>query len=337
MQNLDVFIHIGFPKTATSLLQERYFPNLTEALYLGKREEISEEYRKAIANLSTTNISAVTQDTIHRVFNYISKRNSDRQADKVIISDECFAGGENDNFLYLINGVLALRKVFGNPKIIFTFRKQDEFLEEVYRQNIRGGYSSSVSYFLNYQNGEFGQFYRSARNNVDVHSVSWMGFHKFLCEQLGAENVLAVPYEMLKFDPELFFDRIGTFLGTSPIALDTTEYVNKMDSYYALKTLNFLNKFVNNQRNGAPLIIQNPLLPFLPPPTDSEGKMIRGLRKLSHKMTFRHGVKVLNHIFKQDHNFFSDDLRRKIMDVHKAENMELAELLEIDLKEYGYF
>ncbi|CCO23216.1 hypothetical protein [Maridesulfovibrio hydrothermalis] len=61
MQHLECFIHIGLPKTATSLLQEKYFPKIKEVLYVGKTLNSDHDYKINISDLSTLNISAVDE------------------------------------------------------------------------------------------------------------------------------------------------------------------------------------------------------------------------------------------------------------------------------------
>lgn len=339
----EFFIHIGAPKTASTFLQDEYFPHVREALHIGKdiASTATSHYKKYIGNLAYTNYTALdaASENLDEYIEYVSKALNKPipKENKFIVSDEGFFNAYA-NLLQLPNTMQVLKKVFGeNTKIILTIRQQSSFLESLYKQSLVNGHFSSLEYFLRYSNGNFGAYYPDAQYNIEVKTYSWLNIYKQLCTVFPKENILILPFEMLRENPDSFFNELETFMGTSKVKINPRKKVNKANSLTALKVLRFLNRLTNNQRNGLPVLIQNPLWPLLPPYSVDEGKVLNSIRNFSYLLNARNFVKVFNLIDKKKQNFISQEIDKKIMKMHRSSNEELDNELELGLNKYGYY
>ncbi|WP_319763623.1 sulfotransferase domain-containing protein [Maridesulfovibrio sp.] len=339
----EFFIHIGAPKTASTFLQEEYFPYITEALHLGKDVAAVEtsRYKKYIGNLAYTNYTALDSSAqdLDEYIEYVSTALGKPvpESKKFIISDEGFFN-VYANLLQLPNTMQVLKKVFGdNTKIILTIRQQGSFLESLYKQSLVNGHFSSLNYFLRYANGNFGAYYPDAKYNIEVKTYNWLNIYKQLCAIFPKENILILPYEMLRENPNSFFREFNKFMNISKVEVNHRKKVNKSNSLTALKVLRVLNRLTNNQRNGLPVLIQNPLWPLLPPYSMGEGKVLNSIRNFSDRLNARNFIKIFNLIDKKRGNFISQDVHEKIMEMHSSSNKELDNRLGLNLKKYGYY
>ena len=137
----DVFIHIGYPKTGTTWLQQRFFSSINDVKYYGikdKREDIRNDFilpNRFLFNSQT-----------------IRERYFPVQQETMIISHEALVSGEIHS--YGLNGVFSydlcgrLYSVFPKAKIIIFIRNQPDIIASYYNQYIRGGGNKNVNKYL---------------------------------------------------------------------------------------------------------------------------------------------------------------------------------------------
>lgn len=331
-------IHIGAPKTATTFLQEYYYGSLNEICYLGYSHNKRFGFDKHIKPLSYKNTAAITDDKIQEVRDYIDQKNPDNKT--ILISYEGFFDSINENHFRLANSCSNIKKVFPSSKIIFTFRKQDTYLESYYRDCVYKGYYTSAADFIGYQkDGSFADYDSWAENSLDVETLNWNGIIEYLDTLFGRENVLALPYELFKENPQHFTDLISSFIGASAVNLDFSQnpnatIVNK--KYYPLALMRILNRFSNNNHNGLPILIQDPLKKILPEESHDESKLLRLLRFISRNLSLRTLTRVLSMVPQAEHNFISEEISSAILKKHKSENSQLSQRIGIDISKYGY-
>ncbi|WP_320171791.1 hypothetical protein [Maridesulfovibrio sp.] len=328
----DVYIHIGLPKTGTTFLQECYFPYLKDFFYFGIGTKASPEYYNVIHPLKSRGVMSLTDEYVRNTREQIKTASYPHK--KILISDENFDGG--NNFSGLADNCIVLKKIFSKPKIIFTFRRQDSFLESYYRECIKTGDFISVKYFLRYYNDSFGSYFGRGSINFDVYNLNWLLYYRHLTDTFGEENVLALPFEMLKQENTIFFTRMADFLGTGNFIPNGVK--NPRHSYAALRAVRFLNRFVNNGRNGFPILIQNPFAKILPSKREGKNDLITKLRDISNNyLRMKYLSRMLSHIPCNEQQFISPEIRNKIMLIHAESNRELAEEIKIDLQKYSYY
>ena len=77
MKKKKIFIHIGFPKTGTTYLQNNIFPNIKDAIYLGKPfvDEIK-KIEENILKLNDKDYENKKIDLINTVEKVLNQKNS---------------------------------------------------------------------------------------------------------------------------------------------------------------------------------------------------------------------------------------------------------------------
>lgn len=314
LKEIDIVFHIGLPKSASTFLQKNYFPWL-DVLYLGKHyhlneratrtTEVFEKNFKAISSFSPINLDAAKIEEIRQsIFALAQEFN----VQKLVYSNEGLVGSYAENFR---NGYLiahCLKKIFNSPKIILIIRRQDHFLESLYRQAIRNGHSLSVSKFLNYNKGKFYNYRQDYRANIDLKTLQWDQLVNFYQTTFGKENVLVLPLEMLKNESEQFLHKIAKFIGVSSIPPINSDMSNRRDSFLLLLIKKFFNSFVHT--NVSNIFIQ--------------ALQLQKVGNLINKL----GI---------EHDFIIPSLSEKIRNSFKDSNKILSERENLTLEKYGYF
>lgn len=116
-------VHIGLHKTGTTFIQNILFPEI-ESIHV-------------IRGWQTH------RDLINSDFNK-----------KIVISDEAISGKPwHGNYLedFKVN-MWKLKKLYGNPRIIFGIRRQDEFILSLYKQYLHEGGTHKIDYLFNKYN-----------------------------------------------------------------------------------------------------------------------------------------------------------------------------------------
>jgi len=124
----EIFIHIGFPKTATTFLQDEIFKRLKNVEY-------------------------------HKEITFYTRIDSDK---KVLFSNEDLSGNflkENNN-RNRFTTIKNLKQVFPHAKIIIGTRNKKPLLKSLYYESVRQGFADSYDVFLekvdpNYTNFDF--------------------------------------------------------------------------------------------------------------------------------------------------------------------------------------
>jgi hypothetical protein len=221
-------VHVGLPKTASTFLQEIFFPrtrkyqfitsNIPEGLpvcfnwiYHINRPYNVKKLKKS-KNIDEFNGTKLGGKTIE---NYctecrnfmLSKHN------RLLISSEGFCGISWNPLENSEINLSILHSIFGNFKAIIIVRRQDTFAESMWRQII-------------FKENRFGQFvdfhdfFPEKYNNIKI-------FNEYLCsadrlnwnklvgqyqDKLGVENVLCLPFELFLDQPRLFLKHLMEFM-----------------------------------------------------------------------------------------------------------------------------
>lgn len=146
-------IHVGWPKCASTSLQENCFLVNDSAYYLGRPlpkyfEDGSEEHKRASFFSKVKNAVYVSEDY---AFSYSCQQEIDKlrhefqtlkaaldkKARPVIISDEGFTNALGVLGVDRTRKAQRLKSIVGEAKILFVIRRQDQFLESLYGAYLR--------------------------------------------------------------------------------------------------------------------------------------------------------------------------------------------------------
>lgn len=135
MKKRKIVIHVGLQKTASTYLQDLFFPRLNNVAYIG-RPYTQENY--AFNSLQYADNSLYTTSVIREEFDRIE--NKMPKGYPILISDELFSGFPFYN--YINRGVIAerLSKVVPDAEIILFLRNQINLIMSLYNQYVKIGW-----------------------------------------------------------------------------------------------------------------------------------------------------------------------------------------------------
>jgi len=198
-------IHIGLPKTGTTTLQNAVFPRQTRFSYIGK---INNRYSPELRDL-VTRISF--QDSLEydpSVVEALAERQRDHSKPS-LISDEIFSvEGRADRRLV----AERLHHLFAPAKVLIVLRAQPSMLQSMYLNHVRGSDErvGSFSSWLdkNYGSIRFADLYRIGLNYEPL--------VRTYEEVFGTDNVVVLPFELLRDPDSLFAATIADLVGMAP-------------------------------------------------------------------------------------------------------------------------
>jgi hypothetical protein len=175
MRNKKVFVHVGLPKTASTLLQEIVFPALRDVTYVS-RPYTQENH--AFNKLQYADDSLYAADQLRNEMNHIITLEPTK---KVLISDELLSGTPFYNFLN--RGLIARRlaEVLPDAEVILFLRGQKDIIRSLYNQYVKIGWFTGElnSSFISYPGKGFDlqDFAKGKRDwNIDNRFINHQSF-----------------------------------------------------------------------------------------------------------------------------------------------------------------
>lgn len=227
---MSQIIHIGFPKTGTTWMQENLYP-LISNYYFDKHD-----FKKMFLY--------GTKETILDYKNKISKIKN------LIISAETLSTNKNSNFINWQEKANKLHETFDSPKIIIFIRNQLDVIPALYSDHIKNGGTLS-----------FNDFIKQSESRL----MLWNYYNqiKYYINLFSKKNVFVFMFEDFKKNPNLFitnFCKLFDFkidIGNLNFKSQNKSY-NKIILKLSRKT-NHIFKSPNNYK----LISHKNKLPFL--------------------------------------------------------------------------
>ncbi len=190
------FIHIGYPKTATTWFQYELFPFITNGHFIHRENTIREAF------IYPTPFEFDAQKSEQLVDNALKKDSFP------IISDEGFLAGNE----YLVKDcAYRLKQVFENPEIIIFIRNQLTILPSKYSQYLKAnGGTFSFKRFIknNDQLSRINQIYFNNTSLMQYDRV--IAFYKQL---FGEEHVHVFLFEEFTENPQEFVKMFASKFG----------------------------------------------------------------------------------------------------------------------------
>ncbi len=205
-----------------------------------------------------------------------------------------------------------LAAAFPEARVLLVIREQAQMLVSAYKQYVKKGGPGTLKQYA---------VPPSEEPRVPLFDFRFFEYHRLVgCYQrlFGAENVLVLPYEILRADPPAFLERIGDFADTSVPPPDT-EPVKVSPSALSLSFKRWANRWV----------VRSDLNPA--PPFEAEGAD-RTLLRLCYKVDARMpaGLRAL-------HERHLRAVAQELVNGRYAEsNAATTELTGLDLKALGY-
>ena len=230
-----------------------------------------------------------------------------------VLSDERLSGQPETGGFDSQKICVRLSQVFDSPKIFIVIREQKSLIASCYLDFLLKGGTLSLREYM-----------QPRSNNSPKFKKSYFMFHHLISmyqEVFGKENVLVLPYEMFRDDPDSYLISLGNFSGaTIPDSLPVKDRVNARINTFIeckLRHLNFLTM------EGSPY-----------------GEHTFYMGKFFHK--FGRSVKkrlcmiVPDCIENQERARQKQFIEDSIGDFYRDSNLKTSELIGIDLEKYQY-
>lgn len=302
---MQPLLHIGYHKTGTTWLQKHVFPNKEAGFSFVAGHKLLQP------TFVTVNPFDFSPEAARKKF---EQRIREVEAQDLVpvlsherLSGSPYAGGYDSRAT-----ADRLAATFTDARILIVIREQAGVIGSVYKQYVRWGGAASFEQFVTPPSGV-------AR--MPVFRFDFLEYHRLIGYyryHFGTSNVLVLPYELLRAQPEDFLARIGEFLHTPSVTPGHTR-ANISPSSLSLSIKRQLNRhFIRDGLNPAPLLESR----------DCNRILMKICRKIDEKMP--------SGLVEGYENRWRRYVRKKVGNRYAKSNTITRELIGIDLKPFGY-
>lgn len=321
----NILIHIGYHKTGSTWLQKEIFTtknkkggnenNLFIPLSLNPnhgQSTLAESFIKGedgyLLNPFDTN-----EDNINYLYNKIVSKDKDQDQIYVMSNEKLSSSPHASGF----NASVLLHRLsnsFPKAKILIVIREQKSWILSNYFQYLTSGGTHSLEKYLNTK-------FDGKRPGFSPHHICYHHLIQAYQDRFNKENVLVLPYELFKSDKTAFFQNLSRFLNTK-IELNSNQfevYRNTKKRHYLNYKLRSLNIFLRSSslNNHSRFSNKRPK---------------NFVRWMLNKLDFFISDKKNEQIQQEMKNTIKDWTGDRFSESNKI----TSELIDIDLKEYGY-
>lgn len=195
---------MGYVRTSTTMHQLQVFPRHPMIHYMGKPfadEKVLDAFR-----MLACSDTAQFDPACYAVLREAACPAIDASVSCAVLSDEIILSMQGADIDIVTE---RLRSAFGDVKVLVTIRRQfdvfQSWAEHVLKKNEYGSMATIVEYHHKH---------RQTRDSI-LYYLDYHAFYEHLCAKLGAENVMFLPYELMRNDTPAYARLLADFLGVS--------------------------------------------------------------------------------------------------------------------------
>lgn len=329
-----ILIHVGRSRSLSIFFHMRVFPFLENVYFEGSYRTPDHPLTQLMMTIMNQHPLTIDFEEEKRKLNAFLETVKE---DNVLMSFESLDGLFVANYRDQKLIIDLLKEFFPEAKILMLFRRQDDWLESIYKLQLYFGYTVGIRKFLNYEkDGTFGRYHFKKGWNIDVRDLNYYVMVKYYYEKFGKENVTVLPLELFKAGQEAFMKTVFTNFGIKPFYPPNYDVVNKqftlVTSYFAL----IFNRFLRRPWNPSGFIQERPFFAFLKARRE-KNIVYRKLFGLTKRLRMGWLLKQVDNMFTIRYDFIKPDVRAKIMKMHEPDNRKLSELIGIPLDRFKYY
>ncbi|MBW8050920.1 MAG: sulfotransferase [Cytophagales bacterium] len=237
---MNLFIHIGYHKTATSYLQELIFPKLSHVNYIQFKNNIEIFSKIFYQDPLSFDINSARSD--------LEKCMDGTKIN--LISNENMSG--NLRLKYNNKNIAdKLYDLFPRAKIIIAIRNQFDFIISSYKQHISAGGTMSFKNRIGYNKGKIQPSYVLYDHRVNLEMFKFNNLINYYAEKFGKENILILLFEEFCQDKHRYLQKIFNFIGIKPgyDFDDINSVINRSYGANQIFIARILNRFIASQYN----------------------------------------------------------------------------------------
>lgn len=301
-----LLLHVGLHKCGSTWLQKNLFTD-AEIGFVSPWGQMAAIGVAEFVTIDPLNFDAsATSDRL----NAAAKLPADSQNNTLVLSHEALSSRPHHGLYYAPSVAARLQEVFPGARVLLIFREQAALIHSLYGEHLRNGGRLTLQEFIGTG--------KEPPGFAGLCQLSFFLFDRLLAmyrDVFGANNVLALPLEMLSKDPHRFVNSICAFAGGAYKELPTKEKVNTAWGPITYKVLRLSNAVVRANR----------LRPQMGPVFATRRRLLNGLDKMVPR-GLQSAVKArqLKAIEDRSAGLYGDSNRR------------LAEMVGIELEGYGY-
>jgi hypothetical protein len=323
MTSRAVLFHVGLPRAASTFLQRRVFPAL-DAAFLNVRVRPNPDAPSVVDRGSTAflhsaeearaAIAAAGQDTI-------------------VSSDSFLFGTTAEQRFDFEERARRLREIWPTARVLIVLRRQDDFCRSIYVTSLKKIYPYPPARLLALDGRE-----RAKGGRLFPYTI--LNFDQIVStyERLfGAENVLVLPYELLREDFSQFIEaivRFGNYRLDEQISPAAVNRGLSRTGYAVARILNWFS-FADRQTGRQALA-------WLEARSDASAfwRGVQGVLTVATTAQRHSTYRVImqaSRLSRQPPNPLAASEARLIMEYHAAGNRALSARRNLALERYGYF
>ena len=311
MYNSQLLIHIGYPKTASTWLQEVIFKNEKSGFIAPWGAQSAE----AIEQFIIANSFLFSAKSAYEVFEPGLKE-ATKRAMIPVISHESLTGTQIKGTYRGKQVADRIYAVFPQAKILLFIREQKSIVLSSYREHIKKGVTVTLERFIG-----AGKRIPGFAPTCQLDHLQYDLIVSYYQNLFGEKNVLVIPFELLKNSPINVTQKILNFV-------DLNENIEHLD-------LKALKKRKNVGFKGATVSFRRQLNKFSEPAYFGQGGPPLSWR-VAQKLS-----KTVDLFFpKTIHQRFEKRYRKiiaeHIKDYFYQSNKRTSQLIELDLENLGY-
>ncbi len=301
-----MIIHIGYHKTATSWLQDLYFPAIPELACW----EAKSDLRKWIVEPHSLDFDP--EAVRARFGDFLAEAaHNDRIA---LLSQESFCGSPHNGGAFSKEIADRLHALFPGSRILAVIRRQDSMIASAYRQYVRTG---GITRFEDYIRPPV----RDAK--LPLFRLENYRYHQLLSyygDLFGRENVGVLLFEDFCEAPEAFLEKLSAFIGVQ--AADAPPIQRRVKAAAGTDATLGCRRVLNMLRGG---VTFNPVKARMPTVCDS----LRHLIKKSERW-------IAGDVRPDNLRLIDRKALKAATGFYGESNRKLIEDFGVDLEKYGY-
>ena len=316
MKKKQIYIHLGFPKTASTYLQENIFPNMKEAFYFAKPfENTIKILVEKILKLNETQYEQEKKNLINSLEKIFNKTNN-----KYILSNESFLRStkynepDNPNSNNIFQTLKRLDEIFSSyceVNFILVIRKYNDLLRSYMLQFHRG-------FKFEYNEDNFLKDLRENETNSNILKNFYYGEIVKFIEKLKI-NYKVLIYEDLKNNPFDYHQQLFNFIGININYKNQIINPNRKKTIF-YKTKIFLDLLFNIFRNR--VLLKKIFTLSL---------CIKFLKLTINNLSFKKKNKFFNN------QYFLNEYKKEIFNFYYTDFKKLPINIQIKCDKYNYF